>query len=302
MTNQKPNSLIFKYEGDFEGLDTVTVLQTQLNFIAVLSEIKTNVYPELKINFKISGTEKGSLDINHIIEFSQVAGLFALEHKDYLKGLFDIFKDLVKLKSFLRGEKAATIDKINDGKMVTVINVNGDNNVFHADAIKIYQGNHIVNNALASSGKYLSDTPEITSVEVSSDDSSSKKLVIPREEFDDLRSDNTYLSTDKTSKMLMNQNLFVKDPNLFPVEGRMWNWKFLYKGNTITAEIKDDSLRHMINEGKKFGQGDCIVADIVAHYKFNKGLNTYELSGKYEITAIRSITDRSENGKLKFDD
>ncbi|POY36421.1 hypothetical protein C3K47_11795 [Solitalea longa] len=133
----KDNSTIyhFKYEGDFHSVDALTILHTQLNFISILTEIKDQIYPEVKLNIKLQGLEKGSLDVQHVVEIATVSGMFVMENYSYISKIFEVFGDLVKLKSFLKGEKATETKEVGNDKIE--IHIKGDNITIHPDAFKM---------------------------------------------------------------------------------------------------------------------------------------------------------------------
>ncbi len=80
MATKKGHAYQFKYEGNFKSLDAVTVLHSQLSFITILKEIKDHQFPEIKMDIRIKGLEKGSLDIHHVLEVSGVMGMFVMEN------------------------------------------------------------------------------------------------------------------------------------------------------------------------------------------------------------------------------
>lgn len=154
----------FKYEGEFESLDALTVLNTQLHFVTILNEIKENIYPETKLDIRIEGVEKGSLGINHFIEVAAVSGMFVLENYGYVKTIIEVLTDLVKIHKFLDGNKPEQVEKSEEGTVK--IFINGSNNVFNENAFTIFQNNGIVHEALNSTSKLLLENNDVTSIEL----------------------------------------------------------------------------------------------------------------------------------------
>lgn len=290
MNPKKHNEYEFKYEGDFKGLDALTVLHTQLNFVTILREIKEYKYPEINLDIKIEGTEQGSLDISHIIDVVAVSGMFVMENYKYVSGIFKIFSDIVRLKKFLKGKKADKIKELKGDKVE--IHINGDNIHIDKDAIRIYQNNHIITNALANTSKMLADQSEVDSIEVTQKGKNKSLVNIDKSDFQELGEDNPYLIKEIDNQKKKDQILFIKKPNLFPAKNKKWVWELIHSGRDIKANIIDKKFEKQINDGLKVGQGDRIKATLVVYYKFDERFQTFIETGKYEVIDIEDIIER----------
>lgn len=295
-SNPKSLSYTFKYDGDFKSLDALTVLHTQLNFVTIVSEIKDHKYPELKLDFKIKGLTKGSLDVNHVVEVASVTGMFVITNYEYITNVFQIFKDLIALKKLLKDKRADSEKELSNGKII--VELNGDNITVEKDAIKIYQNSPVIANSLINTGKLLSDNSEVDYVEVSENLTKEKLLVINKNEFESLKEENPYLEKVTDEQVYHRQHLFIKEPNLFPEKKKKWVWKMLHKGRDIKAVIIDDVLMAKINNGLRVGQGDRLVADLKIFYKFDERFNTFIESGKYEVKNVIDVVPRPTNSQL----
>lgn len=100
--------------------------------------------------------------------------------------------------------------------------------------------------------------------------------------------------------VLHDQILFIKKPNLFPIKNKKWVWELIHTGRDIKAVIIDDVFLQKINNGLKVGQGDRLKADLKIYYKFDERLNTYLESGKYEVSNITDIIERTSETKFDF--
>lgn len=298
MAAKKTNAYEFKYEGDFKSLDALTVLHSQINFVTALKEIKDYRFPEIQLDIKIKGVEKGSLDINHIIEVAAVSGMFVMEHYQYIETVFKIFSDIVKLKKFLKGEKAAETKSVGNDKIE--IHFNGDNIQIHPDAFKIYQNSPVISNAFNNTSKLLSGNNEIDYIEVTDKRKNKKLLKIDKSEFEMLGQENPYLYKKVDEQTKTGQVLFIKKPNLFPEKKKKWVWELIHTGRDIKAVISDDAFLKKINEGLKLGQGDRLKADLKIFYKYDERFNTFLESGKYEVSNIVDIIGRTNETKLDF--
>lgn len=298
MPAKKVNAYEFKYEGNFKSLDALTVLHSQLNFVTVLKEIKDHRFPEVKLDIKIKGVEKGSLDINHVIEVAAVTGMFVMEHIEYISSVFKILGDIIKLKKFLKGAKAESVKTVGNDKIE--IHLNGDNIQIDAEAFKIYQNSPVITNAFNNTSKLLADNEDIDYIEVTEKRNRKKLLKIEKSEFEVLGEDNPYLLKRTDEQTYKSQILFIKEPNLFPVKNKKWVWKLLHQGRDIKAVITDDAFMKQIDNGLKVGQGDRLQADLKIFYKFDERFNTYLESQKYEVSNITKIIERTDDTKFDF--
>lgn len=298
MPAKRVNAYEFKYEGDFKSLDALTVLHSQINFVTVLKEIKDHKFPEVKLDINIKGVEKGSLDINHVIEVATVTGMFVMENYQYISTVFEMFGDLIKLKKFLKEKKAESVKAVGNDKIE--IHLNGDNIQVHPDAFKIYQNSPVITNAFNNTSKLLADNKDIDYIEVTEKRNKKKLLKIEKSEFELLGEENPYLVKRTDEQTYKSQILFIKKPNLFPDKKRKWVWEMLHQGRDIKAVITDEAFMQKINNGFKVGQGDRLQADLKIFYKFDERFNTYLESQKYEVSNITKVIERTDDTKFEF--
>lgn len=290
----------FKYEGDFTSLDALTVLNSQLNFITILNEVRVQKFPEIKLDIKIKGVEKGSLDIQHFIDVAAISGMFVMENYSYTQTVFKIFGDIIKLKKFLKAKKA---DDVKEAKGDTVnVYLQGDNITVHPDAFKIYQNSQVVTTAIGNTSRLLSGNDDIKFIEVTETKKSKSLLKINKFDLPALSESNPYLDHKIDEQLYKGQVLFVKEPNLFPPlqKGKKWVWKLIHQGRDIKGIIVDEKFQREINDGRKLGQGDRLKADLKVFFKYDERLNTYVESQKYEVSNIVEIIDRKDGFKLDF--
>lgn len=294
MAPNKSTTYEFKYEGDFNSLDALTVLHSQINFVSIINEIKDLQFPDIKLGIKIKGLEKGSLDVNHIIEVAYTSGLFVMDNYKYVQTIFKIFGDLVKLKAFLRGEKAEK-SKGSDGDKIEV-HLNGNNIVVHPDAFRIYQDSTIITSAFNNTSKLLSANKEIDYIEVSEQNTHEQMLKIDKEEFELLGEENPYLST-----LLPNEQAIRKIGmlNIYTLSfDKKTNWEFLYEGHKFKAKISDEFAK-TIDKGTSFAKGDSLEAEFEIKQQFDESVNTY-VNKSFKIIRIIKHIPRNEQGNLGF--
>src|SRR5690242_18048307 len=95
------NEYSIKYKGKFDSLDALTVLQSQIQFLNIINEIVVTEHPEISFQLRIKGFKKGSLDVQQILDMSIASGMFAMENFEYVKSIFKVFSDVIKIKGFL---------------------------------------------------------------------------------------------------------------------------------------------------------------------------------------------------------
>lgn len=288
----------FKYEGEFQSLDALTVLNTQLNFVTILSEIKEHVYPEAKLDIRIEGAEKGSLIINHFIEIASVSGMFILDNYTYVKTLFEVLIDLIKIYKFLDGKKPDKVEKTGDGSVNLYLY--GSNNSFSENAFNIFCNSGIINNAMNNTSKILLENNDVTSIELNDKEDKKQLMHIDRSEFEKLGRENPFMDKQTIEDLKKNQILFVYKSNLFPDPKKKWVWEFIHKGRNIKATIKDPEFLKKINQGLRLGQGDRLKADLKVFCDYDERLGTHIESGKYEVSNISDIIYRSGENKINF--
>ena len=74
-------------------------------------------------------------------------------------------------------------------------------------------------------------------------------------------------------------------------------WQFLYNGFKIPMIVKDDILMKIIDDGERFGKGDCIRVDLQINQKFNPEYNSYE-NKSYRIVKFKEHIIFAKQQKL----
>lgn len=298
MPLRKPNLFEFKYEGDFTSLDALTVLHSQINFVTAIKEIKDHKYPEIELNIKIKGIDKGSLEVDHIIEVATITGIFVLEHYQYIENVFKILSDIVKIKKFLKGQKAEESRIIGNDKIE--IHIKGENVQISSDAFNIYQKSPVISNALNSTSRLIRDAQDVDYIKVTDKKNRKNVLKIEKEDLDALSEENPYLIARTDEQVVENQILFIKKPNLFPEKNKKWIWELIYQGRDIKATIVDDAFKDKINKGFKVGQGDRLKADLKIYYKYDERFNTYLESQKFDVLNVKNVIERTNETRFDF--
>lgn len=293
MATDQSSSYEFKYEGDFQSLDALTVLHSQINFVAIINEIKDLQFPDIKLGIKIKGLEKGSLDVNHIIEVAYTSGLFVMDNYKYVQTIFKIFGDLVKLKAFLKGEKA---EKTKESGNNISIYLNGNNIEIHPDAFRMYQNSPVITGAFNNTSKLLSANREIDYVAVSEQNSKEQMLKIDKEEFELLGEENPYLTTILPNEQIVRKRGMLNISTLS--FDKRNNWEFVFEGQKFKAKISEE-FSQSIDNGASFAKGDSLEAEFEIKQQFDDSVNAYVNKG-FKIIHIINHIPRNKQRDIEF--
>ncbi|GAB1462864.1 hypothetical protein [Pedobacter sp.] len=287
----------FKYEGEFHAIDALTVLYTQISFISIIDEIKKQTVPDAKLEIKLQGLEKGSLEVQQVIELITPAGLFLVDNYSSIKKIFTIFSDLFKIKSFLGSKKATEAVKTNNGISITVEG-NNNNIIISPEAWQLFQDNAKINSAINNAGKTLLDNREVDQIVVRP--ISSKKPIsrLIREDFPKMKQESAYATGNFTYENEFNQTLGIKKANLLPEPGRVLKWDVMYRGQNVSVKISDQNFVDEIIRGKRFGNGDKLLVDLKKTMRLDKTYNMYVETGHYEAIKVHKLIQRDEQSSF----
>lgn len=293
----------FKYEGDFQALDALPVLYSQIAFISLITEIKNNLDPSVEINVKLQGLKKGSLEVHQLIELAALTtpGLIFSKY-DLIKKIFEVFRDLIKIKEFLGNKKA---DKQVDNKNGTVniyLTVNGGTNHINAsqESFSLYTNNPQISQALNKTGEALNQSRDIEEVSVRNVSAKKPLLSIDKSSSEKLREENPYTERLFTYETVPDQILGIKKPNLIPEKDRALYWDVIHKGTNIKVKITDKDFILQVNNGLRVGKGDSIRADIKKTMRFSKEYNMEVETGKYEAYKVHTFIPRSDQSSMNL--
>ena len=298
---RQSNVYEYKYSGDFEAIDAVAVLQTQLTFISIVTEIKNQIAPDSRLDIKIQGLKKGSLEVHQIIELVTPLGLFVTDNYDTVKTIFKILGDLFKIKSLLGSKKADEVTTT-DNSVTIMLNVEGNNNtiVVSPEAWKLYQDNQKINDGLIRTAKTLDERNEVKQIEVKQHNNVEPVAKINKSDFSKIKEENAYSISTFQYEYDPQQIIGIKKANLLPEAGRVLKWDVLYRGQTVSIKISDQSFIDQILNGLKFGNGDKLQVDIKKSMRLDKTYNMFIETGQYEATKVQKLISRDQQTNMEF--
>lgn len=287
----------YKYMGEQNYIDINTLLTSQFHFSFILNEIQKEVCPELELKIKIQSFDKGSFDVNHIIELSN-SGIFILSMNiDHIARMFSIVSNYLIIKKYLKNNRADSVKEVGNNKVEIKINHTGAGPlIIDQGAFKIYQKNESLDTAIRKNIQALENDKEIEGVIIKEKESSKPLITIKREDFFALTQPNSYLDKETKDKIFGNQIVYIKKPDHYP--RKVAKWSFIHRGRSIVASITDDKFISQINEGERFGQGDSLDVTLKTFYKWDERYKTYIETGKYEIVHVNKIGRREEQIKI----
>ncbi|WP_020531901.1 hypothetical protein [Flexithrix dorotheae] len=296
---KQQNNFEFKYNGENHSIDINTLLTSQFHYAAILTEIKTILNPDSDLKITVQSFQKGSFEINQLIEIGVITGSVLFQHQPTINSVFIYFKAIIDIKKLLGNKEPDEIIDLSDGKIQ--ISVNGNDNVLIVDkeAFNIYKNNAIINGAIANGFKALENDEEVKGIEINNKTTNKKILDINRNDFKKLANDeNPFLDDNKNTKVRVDPEavLYIKKLDISTKKNAKWS--FIYEGRKINGvAVKDEKFLSDVINGLKFGNGDRLVAKLKITQKKDLPTGAF-LDYKYEITEVIKVVPKSKQGKL----
>ena len=288
----------FSYKGG-NSIDVNTLLTSQFHFLAALNELQKELFPQGKLNLRISAFKEGSFIVQFILETSFLQEIFTKDNAKFAFEILAAFSTVVTIHQALGGKKAK---EVTDNGSTVEINIRGDGNSINIDRkiFDIYKHNPTLSNAITSNFDLLEKDKSIEGIEIKESTAKEAILSVPESEFENLSKINPYLDRETTEEIYREERLFIKKPNLLPEKNKVWRWEVIHKGNDIAVKITDKDFERQINDGLRIGQGDSLVVDLKILYRWNEKFNTYVQTGKYEAIKVHRVIERNEQTTFRF--
>lgn len=256
------------FEGENSQIDANTLINVLLHYQKIINMANKEYGQGAKVvELKVNAIERGSFIIDvSIVE--NLKRLFSKKNITYMAELASIIGLVFSLYKELKGKPVQTQDEKNKAEIV----INGDgNHVEYAPTIINIYNQPTVREAIS---KTIETADADIGVEGLRIDSGDKKTVtFNRKQFKE------YIYDDFDQEKHNNERTIVEETTLYIVGlnfEKGSRWQFIYRGNKITAQMKDDDLMHKIDAGERFGKGDAIKVKLQILQRFNPDYNTYE--------------------------
>lgn len=285
---------VFTYNGG-SVIDLNTLLTSQFHLLAIINEIQRDAYPGKKISIKVEALKEGSFDIQLLLETDLIKQIFETHKIEILSGVVTILGGVFGVYRFLKGKKADGVKQKADNKVE--ITLNADTIIIDQKAFEIYQNNKAINRAINKNFELLERDENIDGIEITDTETKERVIEVPKEEFNSLQQPNEYIGSDTNEKIMINQTVLIRKPDLYPK--KIVSWGFIYKGRNINAVITDENfIQKNILGGERVGRGDGLICDLKIFYQWDETFQTYLETNKFEIVRIRTIVKKGEQSKL----
>lgn len=265
-------SVTVKFGGELDGVSIDTFTQVVLNYAKVLQLSAEVTDPGMELDIKITATRPGCLEAILQAVVSDLPGILASisQVSDQLTPIIDNVNGYLKMRQFL-GKKGAPKSVESTGEGVTI--VAGDNSTITVtnNVYKIGTSNP-VNTVATSMFKALENDENITSISISSDNSS--PFDAPSGDFSPMRTAPTCIVGDERTLVEERIYLSVTKP-ILEVSDRK-QWEFYWNGQRMTGYVSDfEFLNKLVSHEYTFGIGDDILVDLELTQKRNS-MNVWE--------------------------
>jgi len=290
------NNFKLKFDGQLHQIDANVLINSLIHTTSIIQEVNRYLDTGKRIDIKVKALERGSFLVH--IELLETAidslkSLFTKENVELASTIVTLLVGLIEIKKFLKGRKAKSVDQKEDKTEIT--NENGDVLIIENLTFTIYEHSPIIEDALSQNFDSLNNDPSITGFEITDRDENSI-IRVDREEFSDLSLKSEEITKDER---------IIKEAAKLNIIRTSFNeslkWDFYYKGNKISAKIKDPNFYELINKGEPFAKGDILEVEIQINQKWDESVNTF-VNKSYQINKIIRHILRNEQQKFHFEE
>ncbi len=283
-----------KFDGQVNQIDANILINSLIHTTSIIEEINRSLDSGKNIQIKVKAPEKGSflIQLNLVEVLDVLKNIFTKENLEITGIIIGILVGIIEIKKFLKGRKPK--ETKSDNEFTIIINQEGnelriDNNTFN-----VYNKSQIVKDALSQNFESLQNDPSITGFEIT-DVNEKPYIRVDRDEFD--------FMALKSEELSEGERIFVEAATLNIVRlsfEESLKWDFYFKGNKISAKIKDPQFYEMIDKGESFAKGDILQVELQIIQKWDDSVNTY-INKSYQVLRIIKHIARNEQQKFNFD-
>lgn len=275
------------FDGQSSQIDANTLINVLIHSQTVIS-VANKAYGggSKSINLKVNAIEKGSF----IVDISLVESLkdiFTRENVAYIAGLTAIIDGIYQMYKLLKGKPAKTEE------VLTKIEIHNTNvKVEIKNVVNVYN-QPIVREAISKSIETAESDTSVEGFKI--DIGGGKSVRFDRKDFKSY----IYDDFDKEKEIpgerseIVNAILVIVALS-FESGSR---WQFLYNGFKIPMIVKDDALMARIDNGDRFGKGDCIRVKMKIVQRYNPTYKAYE-NISYKIVEFIEHIEAVKQDKL----
>ncbi len=296
MTLANDNRFKIKFDGQQHQIDANVLIGSLIHTTTIIQEINKFLDSGKKIDIKVKALEKGSFFISlELVEtaLDSLKNIFTRENIEIAASLVTIFTGLVALKKFLKGKKPQRVDE--KGDKTTIINHYGDQITIESLTFNIYEKNITVNDALSQNFEILESDPAVTGFEITDIDEN-PYVVVKRDAFPDMILKSEEIQDDER---VISEAATLNIVRLSFEESL--KWEFYYRGNKISAKMRDPNFQKTIDNGESFAKGDTLEVELQTTQKWDSSVNTF-INKSYQVNKIIRHINREEQQTFNFDE
>ena len=290
-----PNEFKIKFDGDLHQVSADILISSLISVSTILQEANNEINNDIKVDIKIKALTEGSFDVHWVYDFVEVLpavvplipGVIAST-----SDLLTILTGVLDLKKHLKGDEPNKLVEVDSGN-IEIANNTGEILIVNKNTYNIYNRPK-VQDSVSKTFSTLEGDPAIESFEII--DKDDKVL------HESSRADFEGMS-HKTSRIEEGTRIIteIATIHIFKlVFDTKHKWEFYYKGNRISAHIRDDSFFTLIDNGQEFSKGDQLVVELQIEQVFDNTVNTY-VNDSYIITVVKDHIPRAKQGTLDLD-
>lgn len=263
----KPRGMKIIFNGDTGQIDANTLIAALGHYQYIMEAANKEMGGEKTVELKINAIEKGSFVIDVEIVEGFLKGIFSGSNISYISGIITIVGAVYAAYKKLKGRPVRT--KEDEDKIKVNIKI-GDNVNLNRAIINIY--NQIpVRDAISKTVEAAEKDESVDGLTIEGED---VNVYYPRDEFRELIHKNFESADMLPPDRTIEERAFLYILSMSFESGYIW--QFMYKGFKIPIKIKEGLLMKIIDNGARFGKGDCIevILDIIQRY--NPSYRAYE--------------------------
>jgi len=272
-------TLVMKFNKDDHQIDVDTYVSVlgALSIIAKEVNYRKNSNSDIQLN--IVAHKEGSFD--SVIEFVCVTAPLLIQYTPMVIDIINTIIELYKIKRLSDQIDPTKTQSIEDNK-VQLFNNNGEgilvvNNVTN----NIYNNNQSVHDAMASSFSKINEDETITGFRMSSKD---EDVNFDRSEFSAMAKKVT-IEPQEAEDQVKAATLVIVKPILEKSHNK---WTFYLSGNSINADIKDETFLNEVEKGERsFRSGDRLMVELQIRSEYNDVYKVF-IPKSYTILKVKN--------------
>jgi len=282
----KSQSMQIKFDGQESQINSNTLINVLIHYNTIIS-VANREYGggASDVSVKVNAPQRGSFIIDLCLQ-EKLGGMFSSDTVSYLSGLITIVGGVFAVYKYFKGKPTKELsDNIE-------IQIKGNDNTINQTILNVYNS-PISREAISKSIETVNEDSGVEAFSIGGEDI--ETVTIGKQEFIEL------IYTDFDKENIPDEKNEIKNDALLTITKLSFEkggqWQFLYNGFKIPMIVKDDILMKIIDDGERFGKGDCIRVDLQINQKFNPEYNSYE-NKSYRIVKFKEHIIFAKQQKL----